>query len=312
MSMAQLKEDPKINEKFNFLTDNRKVVQIINDAKIFSSEKIQNVDISILKSYKDQRSYSLVVLYKLFFESGSYQEITGIANSDGAKEYAWQITRAVFENFKPQKDFLVLRPYAYLKPYGLFLREYLAGQTLAEIIKKDKRLREFYSNWIIKWLENFQKIITIEKAKDQISFDKIENNFRILKQRGRKVSALERNFNTIRKKMSGWAKQCQPVLVHGDFNPFNVIISDKKLAVVDFENAHLGDSLFDIANFISHLMTLPDLEINREQRLLSGNIFIKSYEKRQGGLSEKEKEKLDVYISYFDLLAKTHTMVWGE
>ena len=42
--------------------------------------------------------------------------------------------------------------------------------------------------------------------------------------------------------------------VHGDFSPKNVLLGDGGLFVIDFEVAHVGNPLFDVAFLISHLM----------------------------------------------------------
>lgn len=42
-------------------------------------------------------------------------------------------------------------------------------------------------------------------------------------------------------------------LVHGDFSPKNLLVSEDGLVLVDFEVGHLGDPAFDIGFFLSHL-----------------------------------------------------------
>lgn len=43
-------------------------------------------------------------------------------------------------------------------------------------------------------------------------------------------------------------------LVHGDFSPKNIMVSGERAWVIDFEVAHLGDPLFDIAFLLCHLL----------------------------------------------------------
>jgi len=42
-------------------------------------------------------------------------------------------------------------------------------------------------------------------------------------------------------------------LVHGDFSPKNVLVGDDRVWVLDWEVAHLGDPLFDLAYLLCHL-----------------------------------------------------------
>lgn len=46
----------------------------------------------------------------------------------------------------------------------------------------------------------------------------------------------------------------QACLVHGDFSPKNVLVGGDGLWVVDFEVAHLGAPVFDVAFMLNHLM----------------------------------------------------------
>ncbi len=301
----------KIDEKFESLTNAKKTLRIFKQSKIFKESIIQKIKISIFKSYKDERSFSLVALYTVFFKSGEYKKMVGLSNSDGVKKYAWQINKLLYKRFKSDLPLFVPQPYGYLKPYNLFLRGYIPGQTMAEIIKRKKGLKKIYADQIIDWLTSLQKVSIAGNIKNQIDFKKLKNNLAILKQRGFDVSIIEQKYITIRDKIEAWSNYHQSVLVHGDFNPFNIVISNGKLILIDFENAHLGDPLIDVANFISHLATLPDLKLNSQQRQSSRDIFIESYEQKNGCLDAEKKEKIEIYSAYFNLLAQTHILVWG-
>jgi len=43
-------------------------------------------------------------------------------------------------------------------------------------------------------------------------------------------------------------------LVHGDFSPKNVLVGDEGLWVIDFEVAHVGNPVFDVAFLVAHLI----------------------------------------------------------
>ena len=42
--------------------------------------------------------------------------------------------------------------------------------------------------------------------------------------------------------------------MHADFSPKNVLITDERIVLVDFETGHLGDPAFDLGFFLSHLL----------------------------------------------------------
>ena len=58
-------------------------------------------------------------------------------------------------------------------------------------------------------------------------------------------------------------------LVHGDFSPKNVMVSDDRVALIDFEVVHFGDPSFDAAFCLSLLLLgwfyQPALRKEREQ-----------------------------------------------
>ena len=302
----------EIDEKFESLTDAKKALRIFGQSEIFAGNPIQEIKISIFKSYKDERSFSLVALYSTFYEFGEHKDMVGLANSDGVKKYAWQMAKLLFEGFEGGSSLAVPRPIGYLKSYDLFLREHIPGQTMAEIIKREEGLKKNYADQIVDWLVALQKVSAAGNIKQGIDFKKLENNLAILKQRSSDVSAIEQKYIAIKDKIEAWSKNQESVFVHGDFNPFNMIVADGKLTLIDFENAHLGDPLTDVANFISHLTTLPDLELNPQQRQSSCDIFIKSYEQKNGRLGAQMQEKMETYLAYFNLLFQAHILVWGK
>ena len=66
----------------------------------------------------------------------------------------------------------------------------------------------------------------------------------------RRWPALERPVGRYVEQMLG-TRVC---LVHGDFSPKNVLVGDAGLWVIDFEVAHVGEPVFDLAFMTNHLM----------------------------------------------------------
>lgn len=65
----------------------------------------------------------------------------------------------------------------------------------------------------------------------------------------RRHPALERQILTYVERML----RTQQCLVHGDFSPKNVLVGEDGLWVLDFEVAHVGDPVFDVAFLLNHL-----------------------------------------------------------
>ena len=72
--------------------------------------------------------------------------------------------------------------------------------------------------------------------------------------------------------------EIKDVLVHGDYSPKNFIVSNSELFLLDFEVAHYGNPVFDLAFMLSHLLLksvhLPTL---RPQFSRAADSFWKGY-----------------------------------
>ncbi|MEM7336498.1 MAG: phosphotransferase [Chloroflexota bacterium] len=84
------------------------------------------------------------------------------------------------------------------------------------------------------------------------AFPFLEQNSSLNQERKNRPTALDSVFKVdqIKAKLEGWQPRLRnkPVLLHGDFWPGNALWhSDKLVAVIDWEDAHLGDPLMDLA-----------------------------------------------------------------
>lgn len=67
-------------------------------------------------------------------------------------------------------------------------------------------------------------------------------------------------------------------LVHGDYAPKNILIVDGAIRLLDFETAHLGQPLFDVAFCLSHLaLKAIRFPIRRVQYLDLAAVFVDAY-----------------------------------
>jgi len=72
-------------------------------------------------------------------------------------------------------------------------------------------------------------------------------------------------------------------LVHGDYSPKNILVGATSVWVVDFEVAHLGDPVFDVAFMLSHLI-LKSLHMPERSAALqqAGREFLAGYHAQTG------------------------------
>ena len=278
-----------------------------------TSQNIKGIKVKVIKKYIDQRSFSLVALYSLNKE----KKVIGIANSDGKKEYAFKMNSLIFRylsKIKPRNR-LVPKPYCYIKTLGLFLEEYIKGKNFGEILKTNEEIENIYITRIAELLSSLQKInASIKTIEKGTGFYDIKKNIEILKQRKKKEGkTVAKIFKNLKRKIRKFEKENKnKVLVHGDFNPYNIFLEKRRAKIIDFENTHQGDRVSDIADIFSHFEVTLDFKISEEKIKKWENIFLKTYQKTTKSLSGAEEEKLRIYKAYFELLSISHIMVWGD
>ena len=81
-------------------------------------------------------------------------------------------------------------------------------------------------------------------------------------------------------------QQDKSALVHGDFSPKNILVeNDRKTIVLDFEVAHTGNPIFDLAFLMGHLLCkffYYDEASQRERAYDAARSFLASYERVYG------------------------------
>ena len=100
-----------------------------------------------------------------------------------------------------------------------------------------------------------------------------------------------------------WLAQDGPVLpIHGDFHDKQVVVGDDGVSLIDFDNAHLGDTLSDIGSLIAHWERNA---INHQME--AGDIpamasaFLDGYQNIRPGLNTHELNRY-IALSLFQLL----------
>ena len=86
-------------------------------------------------------------------------------------------------------------------------------------------------------------------------------------------------------------------LVHGDFSPKNVLVGDGGLWVIDFEVAHVGDPVFDLAFLITHLVlkSVHRLAMAGAYRACAAQ-FLESYKEEAGAGFVPADESLALHV----------------
>lgn len=302
------------------LTSPAKAKEILNTYKIAVLEpgtRVKNIKIDIIQSYQDEVSYNFKALYELALITAGKKQITknivAAFSSPRNREYGYSMGNLIFNNPSRTGSIKVPEQYAYIKKYNLVLMEYIPGIQLTKVIIKEKKLEPLHIESLAGWLANLRYIKPDNKIRRSVDFYHLANNIRIIKEKKLPEGALfEKEFGVIRKDIITWSKKYQQTVVHGDFNPANILIDKNSITIIDFENVHYGDGLMDIANLVAYVsMILKNTEVSPIQLKETMEQLMALYEKHTKPLTKEEKQRFGTYKKYFELLFKTHPLVWG-
>ncbi|WP_254510627.1 phosphotransferase family protein [Anatilimnocola floriformis] len=82
-------------------------------------------------------------------------------------------------------------------------------------------------------------------------------------------------------------------LVHGDFSPKNLLVTEQSLLLIDFEVGHFGDPAFDLGFFLTHLyLKAIHLPANRDRILLLIDQFAHDYSARISSFISSDDRQL--------------------
>lgn len=179
------------------------------------------------------------------------------------------------------------------------------------ILKKgflDKKLGEKIAELIIA----FQKI-NIPKGIDlEMDFNDVNWNIKELKKRKNKnIVKIENEIKDLKSQMERWHRIVPHVIVHGDINPFNILLLNSRLFFIDFEHVFQGDYLTDPAMFMAHLMALEYQGLTKEACKNSQDNFLQGYLKTRGNFNENEQERFNAYLNYSNHFIMIHRMAWS-
>lgn len=86
-------------------------------------------------------------------------------------------------------------------------------------------------------------------------------------------------------------------LVHGDFSPKNILADDERVCVLDWEVAHAGDPVFDLAFLVTHLMlkAVRRPELAQHYHAL-GDAFLSAYAVASADFGTPPDTKLALHV----------------
>jgi aminoglycoside phosphotransferase (APT) family kinase protein len=198
--------------------------------------------------------------YEFTYEDASGQKNTlilrGSSGPDNKRGKAYRLVKKLRASSFSSGQFVVPRPFGYFPELGLFLYENVKGQSLLQAFESGgdnyKELIQASIDWLIKYHDSNPRDIPdtefdwkLDRGGFKMLIQNLEEKFSAQSERINKtVTLLEKREHEI----------LDPEnfrLVHGDYQPNNIIFSGQQTAVIDFNDAFLFDELFDLAYFLT-------------------------------------------------------------
>jgi len=270
-------------------------------AKIATSQKIRD--------YKFKGIKTKLMQYEGITATGKTVKFYSHYSSEKTRKF---LTQWLFLDYLSQKGFLeppllVPKPIIFIKKDNLFIREDVQGEAVLKHLKNNEPqdLREILG-LSAQWLLKLQKL----KIKDKSIFTPVsdiekEEFDHYLKVGCARFSAKSCNkirkvLSVINKHTSSYnAKNKSSTLIHGDFQPTNVIYTEglKHLTTIDFDWSGIGDPLSDVGNFIFQLEYHSSQHLTQTEILKYKKMFLDVYFKKEP--TEQEERRINIYQAKF-------------
>lgn len=225
---------------------------------------------------------------------------------------SYHILKALWETGFNVGPNVVPRPLAYIAPHHLLLYENYPGSSLMQKIEsgQDEFLKKIET--ALDWLAAFhqKKPKTIPEAEYDWNEEKKESEQLIKRLTEKYSNQADRTRLLAQQILKTEQKLLNPdnfSLVHGDFQPNNILLGENQIAVIDFNDAFLYEELFDLAYFT----TQAEYMLKRLQNLdLSAPLVqsrLKYLQKRHIPFNNLTEKKLALCMAKSLLSIKTLT-----
>lgn len=240
--------DEKIMEEF-FKAN----LNLFENSKRLISLKIFQHDPSLVISHE-----ATLVKYRLELETDDNEtQIIILRGSSDPKEKrlnSYKILKSLRENGFDQGHFVVPKPFGYFPELKLLLYENYGAVSLMQRFQSGQNhyLEKIQSS--LDWLAAFHsnKPKNIEDLKFDGELEKTEMEH-LIAGLCKKFPAEQESIKSARARLEAIEKNLLDAksftLVHGDFQPNNILIGDGQISVIDFNDAAVYEELFDLAYF---------------------------------------------------------------
>lgn len=186
------------------------------------------------------------ILYEIFDED-KIKKIRVNASQEETRKKAYKVMTFLQDKFPPP-IFYIPKIYFYDEDYNLNAYENVEGKILIQQLKEGNLETKIKMAGL--WLK---KLHSIDSDNLELLEHKIFFNF----------SALEKFYLDLAKKGPTIIKELEESLddypsklIHGDYQPNNIIVDNNRIIVFDFNDSQIADPALDLAKFLTQLKVM--------------------------------------------------------
>ncbi len=217
-----------------------------------------------------------------------------------------QILKSLNKKGFNQDNFQANKPLNYFPKLRMVLYESYPGVPLINLIlKKSPKIDKYIKNsakWLIKFHNCQLKIgkLRTYQEEDQEAKYWLKKFYEFFPDIAKDAEIILNKILEIKKTIYPEIKN-KAVLLHGDYNPYNIIINAHKVGAIDFANACRFDPLFDVSNFLIQVEAIFYYGFVKDKSFLDGikKNFLDQYIKESGGNKKQIIRMIDLYESWW-------------
>jgi thiamine kinase-like enzyme len=270
-----------------------KINSILNPEKFYDILKEYREDLGLSKNSQivsfalssglDKATKIIAISIK---DDGKVKEFFANGSSMFSREHGYLAVMAVKNPFA-DNDLLVTQKICYISDYNFVVYEKIEGQTFLWEIQNSNDLseEELLSKVRLcgRWLSRLHSLNIKDdfgKYKWQIMAQYLSKYY----SEGKEVSSKIEYFNSL-------TERNPQTFIHGDFQTSNVIIRDRKIWLIDFNDSATGSPMVDVSCFLAQLKVAL-YRANKSELFLSlEDEFLSAY-----GLVDKSDKMLKVAL----------------
>lgn len=191
--------------------------------------------------------HSFILLVKIV-DKNTLKLYRGNASTSTSRLTGFKTMKVLYENGFNFGNYKIPEHFIYDSNYNLLLYQDVPGEILIDQIKKNEDVLKRIEDCSL-WLKKLHYL----KSQIHLAGYNFDVNTKDL---NRFYPELAENCENAKKELLSRIKTREKILIHGDFQPNNIIIKNDTVWVFDFNDAALDNPAIDIASFLAQLRTM--------------------------------------------------------